>query len=291
MKIFSLNVNRFGKTVNFKYKQSTPMEIANWNSDFNCNLRKAIAKDIAKYVTDNRNNIDIALFQEVDYQECFEEFVSYFVRLGYQVNIPQGIGFDPMIAFTNMIVAKPDIKIAYQPTQYCNVIARWQECKINLNDKEIYILNLHADRNIIDRKDRDQYRKQQNENARFYYPLQKYIPMRKDEYFVVVGDYNAASNDDRAIKKKETDEVFIFNTEILNIFKINGFVDIKDKENIYTYYPYKNKQSGRRLDHCFISKNVSKTFNCKGYTDETVNALVYPDTGFTDHSAIILEIN
>lgn len=274
MKIFSLNVNRFGKTVNFKYKQSTPMEIANWNSDFNCNLRKAIAKDIAKYVTDNRNNIDIALFQEVDYQECFEEFVSYFIRLGYQVNIPQGIGFDPMIAFTNMIVVKPDIKIAYQPTRYCNVIARWQECKINLNDKEIYILNLHADG-----------------STRFCDPLQKYIPMRKDKYFVVIGDYNAASNDDRAEKLKETDKVLIFNTEVLNIFKNNGFVDIKDKENIYTYYPDKNKQSGRRLDHCFISNNVSENFSCKGYTDETVNALVYPDTGFTDHSAIILEIN
>lgn len=75
MKIFSLNVNRFGKTVNFKYNKSTPSEIVEWRND--CNLRKETAKDIAKYVTDSRNGIDVALFQEVDYKECFDEFVSY----------------------------------------------------------------------------------------------------------------------------------------------------------------------------------------------------------------------
>lgn len=269
MKIFSLNVNRFGKTVNFKYNKSTPAEIVEWRND--CNLRKETAKDIAKYVTDSRNGIDVALFQEVDYKECFDEFVSYFVRMGYQVKIPQGIGFDFGVAFTNMIVAKADAEIVYKQNQYCDVIARWQECKINFNDKEIFILNLHAD-------------------SRFYYPLQKYIPMRKSDDFIVMGDFNAASNDDRAVKKEENDEVLIFNTEVVNIFKDNGFVDIKDGENSYTYYPDGNKQSGRRLDHCFVSESMSNNFRCIGNTDETVNASLHSETGFTDHSAIILEI-
>lgn len=270
MKIFSLNVNRFGKTKNFKYNNSTPIEKADWYSDLNCDLRKATARNIANYVIDSKKKIDIALFQEVDYrQESFNEFVSYFVKMGYQVKIPQGIGFTSRVAFTNMIVVKDNIQIVYEPNQYCDVLARWQECKINFKNREISILNLHAD-------------------FRFYDPLQKYIPMRKDDYFIVMGDYNAASNEDRAVKKEEDDEILISNTKIINIFNDNAFVDIKDKKNIYTYYPH--GRSGRRLDHCFISKSLKDSFECIGETDGNVNALLHSDTGLTDHSAIILEI-
>lgn len=266
MNIFSVNANMFGKTLNkFKNKYD-------WNSSFNYNLRKVTANDIAKYVTDDRNGIDIAIFQEIDYQDNFEDFVSYFIRKGYQVKIPQGIGLNPCISFTNMIVAKEAVQITYMPNSFSEAIARWQEVKIAFKDKKLYLLNIHS-----------------KDEERFKISLSNYIQSRKDFYSIIMGDLNAASSKDRDKILKKEENVILSNSEFLQVFEDNSYLDIKG-ENPFTFYPSGEIEHGRRLDHSFVSKSIRSDYKLIGDTIENTNIFLN-EAGFTDHSAIVLEID
>lgn len=252
MKIFSLNVNSFDKNRN-RYRLRDNIE-----------LRKQTALLIAKFILDK--NYDIVFLQEVDYKDNIDIFIYYFVRRGYQVKLPTDLE-NSRIDFCNMIIAKETVNINYITNNLRYPSARWQEIKVF---DEIYLLNIHA-------KDEERFRE----------PLEKYLFQKSNCKSIIMGDLNLAGYDDRQKILKTEEEVVISNSNFLKIFENNGYIDIKDMNNPFTYYLDKN--CGRRLDHCFVSESLFNKFKCIGYTYDDINKSLNPD-GLTDHCAIILDL-
>lgn len=110
------------------------------------------------------------------------------------------------------------------------------------------------------------------------YSLLKYFKERKDSTSIVMGDFNATKKEHREIKMKDSYTNYE-NTEFLNLFEDSGYIEKGDKA--FTFYNKENKSDGRRIDHCFVSGDISNYCQC--YTDESLY-------GLTDHLAIVLEI-
>lgn len=255
MKIFSLNVNNFdrGRNRNSKFRD-------------NIEKRKKIALLIAKFIVDEE--YDIAFLQEVDYKDNIEIFIYYFARRGYQVKIPTGLQ-NSKVEFCNMIVAREMVNISYIISESKFPSARWQEIKIS---NEIYMLNIHA-----------------KDEKRFKEPLIKYLSQKYNYASIIMGDYNLAGEQDRENILESEKAVIASNESFLNKFKDFGYIDIKDTEKFYTYYP--SEERGRRLDHCFVSESIIKQFKCIGYTYNDINTSLNSLKGLTNHCGIILDIN
>ncbi|MFG6378308.1 MAG: endonuclease/exonuclease/phosphatase family protein [Lachnospiraceae bacterium] len=255
MRIFSLNLNSFDGTKN---RFNTKIK-----RDDIC-LRKDRAKKIAEYIMNEKHKIDIAIFQEVDCLEGMCDFyVSIFEQAGYK-KIKLEI-LKKNTKFCNLIVAKsnPDIEVDPVKNDFSIIrLNRWLE--VTINDKnatrKVNLLNFH-------RKD-----------ASDVYALLKYFKNRQDRDSIVIGDFNAARNDHRDIQHKDSYIVYE-NTEFLNLFESLGYNEKGDKK--FTFYNKEDKSDGRRIDHCFVSGDISDCCEC--YTDESLN-------GLTDHLAIVLDI-
>lgn len=255
MKIFSLNVNSFDGTKN---RFNTKIK-----RDDLC-LRKDRAKKIAEYIIDKKNEIDIAIFQEVDCLEGMSDFyISIFKQARYkEIDLKN---LDKNTKFCNLIVAKSnlEIDIDYIENDFSSIrLNRWLEVVINDRNKnrKVHLLNFH-------RKD-----------ASDVYSILKYFKNRKNENSIVMGDFNAARKEHREIEKKDS-YIIYENTEFLNLFNDSGYREKGDKK--FTFYTEENKCNGRRIDHCFVSGDISNC--CEGYTDKNLNKL-------TDHLAIVLDI-
>ncbi len=266
MKILSMNLNCFSRLDFFDYQKRTKKQ-------------KAIQRDnvnkVIEHIKNERKDIDIFLFQEVVGGDIGSDFIKKFEDLDFLTFYCSDSLGTPYLR--NVIAVNKNnflSDIVEVENIFSEMYNRWVEIRFSFGNEKIYLLNYHRkDVNDID----------------FFC---RYMTRRRKAFAIVMGDLNAASKADRADLSKVKKPTLLENERFLDFFRIFEFTNIGDGK--YTYYNDKAKRDikdGRRLDHCFISQNVRKTFNCKGYTDEIVNALVHSDTGFTDHSAIILEIN
>lgn len=255
MKIFSLNVNNFDKSKN-RYSRIRD----------NIEKRKKTALSIAKFIVDEE--YDIAFLQEVDYKDNIEIFIYYFARRGYQVKIPTSLE-NSKIDFCNMIVAREMVNINYIINDSKFPFARWQEIKIS---NKIYMLNIHA-----------------KDEKRFKEPLKNYLSQKNNHASIIMGDFNLAGERDRENILESEKDTIVSNDIFLKEFEDCGYIDIKDVDKPYTYYP--GKERGRRLDHCFVSESVVKQFTCIGHTCDDINISLNSSKGFTNHCGIILDIN
>ena len=255
MKIFSLNVNSFDKNEN-RYDGLRD----------NIEKRKKTALAIAEFIVNEE--YDIAFLQEVDYKDNIEIFIYYFARRGYQVKIPTSLE-NSKVDFCNMIVARETVNINYIINDSQFPSARWQEIKIS--DK-IFMLNIHA-----------------KDEERFKGPLKNYLSQKNNYASIIMGDFNLAGEQDRENILDSEKEAIVSNDIFLKEFTDCGYIDIKDVDRPYTYYPAEER--GRRLDHCFVSESIVKHFTCIGYTCVDINVLLNSSKGFTDHCGIILDIN
>lgn len=140
-------------------------------------------------------------------------------------------------------------------------------------DGEDYLLNYHRHCEFKTGKSND------------IYAFCKYILERRNKNVAIIGDFNATT-------RQEREQIFDSNVEnemFLDFFRLVEYREKGDFE--YTWFNKGDVHDVRRLDHCFVSEYMNGNFKCIGYTDDNVNALLYPDTGFTDHSAIILQIH
>lgn len=113
MKIYSLNVNSFDGTINRFNKEIKRDDICS---------RKDRAKKIAEYIMDKKNEIDIAIFQEVDCMEgMYDFYISIFKQDGYK-EIKAEI-LDSNTKFCNLIVTKPnqDIKVDFVENNFSTI--------------------------------------------------------------------------------------------------------------------------------------------------------------------------
>lgn len=264
MKIVSLNVNRFGGRHHFDYGKKK------WdNEECTEEYRRNIADRIINFV--ENDSADIFHFQEVDAKKAGNTFIENLKKSGHTLIYTDTT---PNTWFKNLTVINKKSNIDFieeVDNTFSEIKNRWTEIKVKYEDKEIYLLNYHRQFDFQTGKSDD------------IYAFCKYIPDRKDEHAAILGDFNAAARHERECFFDANVENEIF----LDFFRLLGYQEKGDSK--YTWYK-KNNHDGRRLDHCFVSEHMNKSFNCMGYTDEKVSALLHLDTGFTDHSAIVLEI-
>lgn len=150
--------------------------------------------------------------------------------------------------------------------------ARWLEIEVTLGEEVISILGIHATNN----RGRKSYK-----NA-----LEQYARNKKNDYSIIIGDFNADINEDRA----KLNENSVENGQFLDSIKTSGFTDIwrinNRREKIYSWYYNNDINDGRRLDYAFVSTQLNACFYCDV---EYKNAQCINGNHLSDHSAVILD--
>lgn len=152
--------------------------------------------------------------------------------------------------------------------------ARWIEVEINIDKQPISLLGIHASTN----QDRESFR-----NA-----LQNFAKRKQNYYSIIIGDFNAATNEDRSRVSKHSTE----NGQFLNALINSNFIDVwrnnHPKLKFFSWYNNGDLNDGRRLDYAFVSTPLSNDFLCEATYDHSVNDPTKKHV-LTDHSAVTLE--
>jgi len=120
--------------------------------------------------------------------------------------------------------------------------------------------------------------------------LLTYIAQIDNKYTIILGDFNAAKNEQTEESIPEND-AFLREIEGENYCELISEDESKTGKGHYTRYSIKEGiKKGRKLDHIFVSKAFYEEFNYEiKYIDEVSNT--HPDYessefAFTDHSGI-----
>ena len=110
--------------------------------------------------------------------------------------------------------------------------------------------------------------------------------IKEDEAVIIAGDFNAFLADDSDVEKSsffserlaEMAEILIDSWRDKKKILYSTYNCISSKKDAWTYYT-SNKNSGRRLDYIFASKNLMQNAIVEHFHDERTE-------GYSDHSAI-----
>lgn len=147
----------------------------------------------------------------------------------------------------------------------------WCEKWIEFCGKRIRIINIHVSL---------------RHDIAIRFSFLKYISPINNEYTIILGDFNAAKNE-QTEEHIQANDIFLKKIEGKNYYELISEEESKTRKGHYTFYTSKK---GRKLDHIFVSKVFYKKFNYEiEYIDEVSNT--HPDyesseSAFTDHSGI-----
>jgi len=141
----------------------------------------------------------------------------------------------------------------------------WCEKKIEFCNKVIRVMNIHISLSY---------------ELMLKLSLLEYAEQNKDEYIILLGDFNAAEEED-------TEKFIEENDQFLKTLRKIGFVELGNEDVHYTHYA---SNKGRKIDHIYVSKKFHNDFD---YTLDYIDEVNYghpkyneSETAFTDHSAI-----
>jgi len=268
LKILSLNLNNFG---GLDIEQQT----FNWNSEEKILERLKRAIDIWSYIIES--NAHIVVLQEFDNGDVVGNKFSKMLRISGFILIGEKItGSIVKIAIRENIYKRYYFN---HKNKELKAYAKWTEIEVELkNENNLKIIGIHVP--LADTEKRKQFKKE----------LKKLKDTSNNT--IVIGDFNAATNKDRAILKNENDKTILENKKLLDLMS-DYFIDVWRHKNPnakeYTWY-FRNEKNGRRLDYAFVSRDLTNKYSCDVNYDHDVN-LIINDKGITDHSAIILNLN
>lgn len=238
---------------------------------------------------------DIAILHEVPYKNKNNLLLNAFPAENYKIEEPKILKSSSYCPdfITLAIFKESSFSDKIYEIQKGNEWARWLEIEITPESNEkVNILGVHVP---------GTYKRNEFKDL-----LIEYCKMEKRTInSIIIGDFNAASDNDRKITTQERhDSSFINivteNTQFLNSICNAGYTDAwREKHPVpikeYTWYN-KDKNNdvdendGRRLDYVFISESLNKGFNYSVQYDHSMNVAV-SQRGLSDHSALILELN
>lgn len=151
------------------------------------------------------------------------------------------------------------------------------ECKCFYNDTNIRVINFHRPLSGVGR----------NRFLPFTLFLIEYmrdlLNCDKNQVIILIGDFNGDTKDE------------LFTTLCSCSFGMEEVLDNTDLDKDYQCTHFNDKkQNGKKLDHVFVSKNISAKFDYSLKYDHSVN-LFHPKNSekksmFTDHSAVLLSL-
>lgn len=278
LKTIALNINNFAgkKTKPVCSDPDYQKKISEYNLNDNIVKRKIRAKEIANWLIHQHGDANLIVLSEFEngtiIGDAFEEAIKDDFYVLKPKHTTKNVGSWSIVV---VLVSKRVSREAYtQKTSPVALIpwARWLEVEVTLGEKIISILGIHASNN----RGRDSFKS----------ALEHYARNKKNDHSIIIGDFNAAINEDRAKPSKASVENGLF----LDSIKTSGFTDTwrinNKREKIFSWYYNCDMSDGRRLDYAFVSRQVNDCFHCDvAYK----NAQCINGSHLSDHSAVILE--
>lgn len=290
MKFLSLNLQNGGifdtKGYDMRKKDSNKdYGVLYQNGKWNETILEA-ANKASKQIESNINNIlnliknknvDIVVLQEFQMQYA-DIYLPTLEKIGFKY-IVYSRNIENNIARNGVLVASKEI-IQKDNQEYPISEEYDRRNFINVKIADYEILGIHVDSDYI-KSSRSNHKKW----------LDDFTKKNVKNKTIVIGDFNAAKKEDRA-KKDINTKILEENSLLIDNILDKGFRDAWIEKNNrssieYTWYYRADLQDGRRLDYCFISNEIKLVnFEYIHTTNTTENK-----KGFSDHSAMILEID
>ncbi|MGE7690305.1 endonuclease/exonuclease/phosphatase family protein [Lysinibacillus sp. NPDC097214] len=261
LEILAINVNDFGGL----YPKKS--NLIDWNSEVEKENRKNRIIKLINYLSNK--NPEIIVLLEFDSSTKQIEFLNFINEKGYAI-VKENIRGSIVV-----VIHKIELKVKFiSQKSNLKAYAKWIEINIELNQfKKFNVIGVHVP---LESEKRIQF--------------QKKVQEKFDLPTVLIGDFNAATNDDRAIElldKSRLNE----NTNLLNNILNNNFVDswreVNGKDiNEYTWFNSMDKNDGRRLDYAFVTNDIE--ILAVNHLPEL--NMILDENGFTDHSGIEIKI-
>ncbi|MBX4268450.1 endonuclease/exonuclease/phosphatase family protein [Clostridium estertheticum] len=274
------------------------------NADFVTELNNAFVTGIATYCEKDRRIINFLNKCEVDILACQELPKEY--RMNYYKPKSENCNFsfkptpkEVKNYFTAFCIKEPSKhhyevvenkikekiwnKLYNKTFKYDNSVNEefrdglWAEIVYTYKGKEIRLVNIHIpvkENHLI-----------------FRLTLLEYLKELKEEYTIVLGDFNAAKNND-TVNSNESNQNFLKAIEDL------GYKELRsEEEKEIGHYTHFEKNGGRKLDHIFVSSSFEEKKCTVSFIDDVnfdreqiETKSKYEYEYFTDHSGIIVEV-
>jgi exonuclease III len=262
MKILSLNVNEFKDGLN------------------------SCKECIIEYL--DKKGVDMVVLQEVKYETAisqlspeYSDFKNSLAKKFELFEPKEPVNRKYVVSFKTLIITKKDLKQKLQIKRKDSVFSKWArfiEIGFILDGKNFSVLAVHVP--LI-------YGREESKRN-----LQDYAFKLKDSYSIILGDFNAATDNDRS--KMCNKKPIIENRETLEIMLNFNYHDVWREKNgnskVFTWFYKSDKEDGRRLDYAFVSEAISNEFSCDVIYDDSVNTAIDKLNGISDHSILIIEV-
>lgn len=296
IRIFSLNIQDGGVLDTKKYDERYKKRQKNygvlyennkWNKDIISKVkpeRKArdIENNIRKLIaTIEKLNVQIVALQEFQYQ-YIDLYKKELEALGFNY-FEYCSSLKDYIARNGVLIAsKIEIeRINKNENWRNNIYDRRDFIEIEIKQFQMSVLVVHVPASGYNLEGRRRY---------FKNKIVEFGSVHKNKKSIIIGDFNAATNNDRA-KDCENYDALQENQKLIQDICNEGYKDAWREKNPlpnkeYTWFNDNNKLDGRRLDYAFISREIELEFS-KHLHD--VNTTLDRD-GVSDHSAILIEL-